>query len=392
MRDRKGQDCPSALELFEYINSTLPETQTTGMRKHIETCEICIEALGNLKGYMAQDRDRSKYQDYKVPEYISKLGKQRTLKAGEAMNQVRSHELSFGQLWSTKTLKQDDQENELIMSRIVAILSEDCLDNSSSATVIVAPISLELEFQSKYDLRVFEEESPLGYGFMIEIWNQTTTLVSQLDSYLGSLSEKLIERLKLLDRAYLGLDGDLSSLSDRIGWPIIHESDPRALFQAQEVEECRYLHESALLEVAGAESPSGAIFKEIADIWFRKGGENSLYFADVKEKEPELLAVAAPNDTIKNWFLYARGKLGSEEIIGKFSLNLVRDELRLIFERLPEAFVYNEMFLIGYGKSRTELFSETLKAELGKRFVIAKNKRVRPRDIEEINIKVSASS
>lgn len=384
MIDKKGQDCPSALELFEYMNSTLPETQTTSIRKHVETCEFCIKILRNLKGHIVQDKNK-----YQVPEYISEIGKRWAEKA-KAMKPVHTQELAFGQLWSTKTLNQVDQEKETLVTRIVAILSEDCRDNSPSATVIVAPISLELEFQSKYDLHVFEKESTLSYEFMIEVWNQTTTLVSQLDSNLGSLSDKILESLKLLNRVYLGLDDDLGSLSDRIGWPILHESDPRVLFQAQEVEECRYLNESALREIGAAEKSQETIFEGIVDIWFRKGGENVLYFGEVKERESELLAVAAPSETLKNWFLYAKGKLDNEDIIGRFSLNLVRDELRLIFEKLPHAFVRNNILLVAYGKSGMELFSESLKAELGKRFVIAKDKHVRPRDIEEVNIKVSA--
>lgn len=385
MIDRKSLDCPSALELFEYMNSSLSDTRTMSIRKHLETCEVCIQTLKNLKGYALQDEN-----EYQVPEQISRIGKRWAAKAAETMKQVCPHELAFGQLWSTKTQNQLDSESETMVTRIVAILNEDCLGNSPSATILVAPISLELEFQSKYDLRVFEDESPLGYEFMIEVWNQTTTLVSQLDSYLGSLSEKLVGSLKLLNKVYLGLDGDLGSLSDRIGWPILHESDPRVLFQEQEVEECRYLHELALREITEAENSQDAIVEEIMDIWFRKGGENALYFGEVKEKEPEL-AIAAPSETPRNWFLYVKGKSGTEDIIGRFSLNLFRDELRLMFEKLPQSFVYNNIVLVAYGKSRTKLFSENLKAEMGKRFIVAKNKRIRPHDIEEVNIKVSAS-
>lgn len=389
MKDKKGLDCPSALELFEYMNSTLPESQAAELKKHVDGCDICSEIIGNLKKYVIQFEDalQNMHRKYEVPQHIAKLAKQRILKSVEAMKQVCPKEIAFGQLWSTKTVEQASQESQILIPRIVIILSEDCLDDSPSSTIVVAPISLELEFQSQYDLTVFEEESPLGYKFMIEIWNQATILVSQLDSYCGSLAEHLKGHVRLLNQVYLGLGGDLSSLSDRIGWPILHENDPRAMFQAQEVEECEYLSEPALREIAIAEKTPVAALEELFDIWFRRE-DGTLYFAEVKE--PEAVAVAAPSKTLRDWFLYAKGKLAGEEIVTRFMFHLLQDELKLKFERIPQVLAYSELLITGYGKSRTKLFSEIVKAEQGESFVVSRRKHVRPHDIEELNITVAA--
>lgn len=387
MKNMTDQGCPSALELFEYINSCLPDSQATELKKHIENCAYCSETISNLKIHMMQSEDdkRNMYREYQVPDHIAALAKQPTTKAFQSIRQGLPQEFVFGQIWSTQTADQANSKAQLIEPRIVVVLSDNCTGDAPSETVIVAPISLELEFQSQYDLRIFEEESHLGYEFMIEVWNQTTTLVAQLKYCLNSLSEALNGNLRLLNQVYLGLGGDLNSISNRIGWPILHENDPRAIFQAQEIEECKYLHEPALREIARTESSSVDTSKVVPDIWFTRE-DGTLFLGELKREEA--MAIAAPSRIAKDWFLYAKSEVAGEEIIARFVFHLIQRELRMIFEKLPKTLEYSDLLITGYGRSRTKLFSEIVKAEQGGSFAVAKRTHVMPRDIEELNVTI----
>jgi hypothetical protein len=143
------------------------------------------------------------------------------------------------------------------------------------------------------------------------------------------------------------------------------------------------LREPALREVAIAERTPVAALKDYSDIWFRRE-DGSLYFADLKESE--VLTVAAPSRTARNWFLHAKKTLLGEEIIARFVFHLLRDELELRFERIPQVLVSSELLVKGYGKSRAVLFSETIKGEQYKSFVVSKQQHVSPYDIEELNV------
>lgn len=388
MKNMKDQGCPSALELFEFINSRLPERQVVDLKKHIDSCARCPETINNLNIYMMQadDNARNMYSEYQVPERISALAKQLATNAFDKVKHVRPKELAHGQLWTTKPMEQVSPEGQVFAQRIVVILNGDDVGDSTSETVVVAPISLEMYYQSQYDLRVFEDESPLCYEFMIEVWNQTTTLVSQLKSYLGPLSETLKEDLRRLNQDYLGLGGELVSLADRIGLPIFGENDPRAIYQVQEVEECAYLREPALRKIALEEKKPVADVIAFPDIWFRKNDE-SLIYAEVKTLEPIAIA-AAPCNVDRNWFLYAKNKVAGEEIVARFAHHLLQGDLRIIFEKLPQILECNQLRVTGYNKSRGNLFSEIITAKKDMSFVVAQYDRVRPEDIEELSFTI----
>jgi hypothetical protein len=386
MKNRKDQGCPSALELFEYTNSHLPENLAVALRTHIDSCVNCAKTMGNLKAYMKQSGSSVEEIEhaYTVPEHLSKFAKQLTTKAFDKVKYVKPKELAFGQIWTTKAVEQSEPALQAITPRIVVILSGAATFDTSSETVIVAPISLELQFQSQYDLRIYEDESHLGYEFMIEVWNQTTTVVSQLNSYLGPLNEALGENLRLLNKVYLGLGGEIESVVDRIGLPIFGKNDPRAVFQVQEVEECAYLHEPALREIARVEKPTNTTFRDCFDIWFKQE-DKSLYWGGLVKAEPLPLA-AATNQAKKDYFLYAEKSLGTDKFVVRFNLDIFTQKLELKIEEIPRSLAFTELLVTGYGAARGKLFSSVVKVNKGESSVVSENAHVMPRDIEELNI------
>jgi hypothetical protein len=385
MKNVKDQGCPSALELFEYINSCLPEGQAAELKKHVEGCTRCSETISNLKKYMKQSDDttRNVCCEYQVPERITALAKQLTTNTFDKISHIRPKERVLGQLWTTKPMEQVGQEVQVLAQRIVVILSSDYTGDSLSETIVVAPISLEFEFQSQYDLRVFKNESPLGYEFMIEVWNQTTTLVSQLKSHIGSLSKALKEDLRLLNQVYLGLGGELTSLADRIGLPIFGENDPRAIYQVQEIEECAYIREPALREISKAQETPVRTFEKLIDVYFRRD-DGTLYKSALKIYQEAL--AAAPSEAQKAWFLYAKSKLAGEEIVAKFAYRLLQGELRIIFEVLPKILENNKLLITAFDKSGAKLFSEIVTAKKDRSLVVSSHGCVLPEDIEELSV------
>jgi len=387
MKNRKDRGCPSALELLEYTNGHLPEDRAGALKKHIDSCICCHETIENFKASETHsDSNVGKLDiEYSVPAHISKLAKQLTTKAFGKIKYVRPKEITFGQLWTTKASEQTESELQGSMPRIVVVLNGTSTFDLSSETIIVAPISLELEFQSQYDLRIFEDESPLSYEFMIEVWNQTTILVSQLKFYLGPLSETLNEDLKLLNQVYLGLAAELETLANRTGLPFFGENDPRAIFQVQEVEECAYLREPALKIISIAERTPLSDSEKLIDICFRRA-EGTLYKSSPKLYQQ---ALAAASTAIQGaWFLYARNKVENEEFVARFAYHLLQEDLRIIFVLLPQILENSKLLITAYDKSKAKLFSEVVAAKRSQSFVVSTHGRVHPEDIEELSISI----
>jgi hypothetical protein len=168
---------------------------------------------------------------------------------------------TFGQIWTTKLLNDRlDGASEDLPARIVVILdSGQQPAESAVSSVVSAPISTDVEFRSDRDLLVDESESPLGYEFMVEVWNEVAMLRNQLGRCVATLSSPIDRRLGLLYRSHLGLDTDLVELGRHIGPPIVHRDDPRVAFQEREIEACEHLRRPLLAlarDEAAEESPS----------------------------------------------------------------------------------------------------------------------------------------
>ena len=191
-----------------------------------------------------------------VPIELELAAAARARDFAQAMGQVVPNEVRFGQLW-VATAPSDPADPSEGASRLVVVLDPaiDELDNGPSSLLVV-PTSLAIAYQAQDDLLVREGESPLGFPFMVETWNSVTLLRSQLGRYLGILQQPLKRYIGLLYQARLGLEVDLSALTDRLGPTLRHPADPRRAFQATEIEFCDPLRAPALARVWAIESLS----------------------------------------------------------------------------------------------------------------------------------------
>jgi hypothetical protein len=187
-----------------------------------------------------------------VPIELRRLSKGRAAGFRALLQAVPPRERRLGQIWSTKPASNESYEREWeLMTRLVVILTKmDSWDHESEEGLIAMPISLDTEYTGPGDLTVLAEESPLGYHFMIEAWNEITMLEKQLDRYVGDLQQPAKRFLGLVYQDHLGIPVDLSELDDRLGAAILSESDPRVAFRAREIEAVDFLRAPALALVA----------------------------------------------------------------------------------------------------------------------------------------------
>jgi hypothetical protein len=102
----------------------------------------------------------------------------------------------------------------------------------------VAPISLAIEMAMEGDVIVEAEKSPAGVPFMIEMWNEQSMLVENLDICLGILSAVIMTRIQELRGRFRPLSYDEIV---RLGLDV----DARWRFRAEEYECTSYLREPA---------------------------------------------------------------------------------------------------------------------------------------------------
>jgi hypothetical protein len=112
--------------------------------------------------------------------------------------------------------------------------------------ILVAPISTNLEMATEWDFVVSQEESPLGYPFMIEMWNKVTMLAENLHSGLARFDDSFFEHILRLSQAESDSLFDESQygqaiFKNNIGDEKVAMGNEIYHFQRKEVEEMEYL-------------------------------------------------------------------------------------------------------------------------------------------------------
>lgn len=246
--------CPSAVELLEYITGVVDPRYRDVITAHLAHCDACriiVKAIqaAEWKPDLAQGDDE---RPARVPADLrlaSAAGVDRFKKASHQPQPLRAR---FGQIWATSPVS--DSTVVWGETRLVVALGEEA-DGALTgrASLSVAPISLDLAYQSDRDLLVPAEASPLGYPFMIEVWNEVVLLRPQLLRCLGVLDQPFKRSLGLLYQVQLGAGIDLNLVSQHLGPAITSADDPRVGFQEQEVEACEYLRAPLLADLAVAQ-------------------------------------------------------------------------------------------------------------------------------------------
>lgn len=203
-----------------------------------------------------------------IPQDIRKLSRQRAPRFHRILRSPPPDQIEVGQVWSTRSHFElpDGCRFETDEPRLVVILDGAGRPSESLDQIAVAPVSLSIQMAAEFDLVIQGDASPLGFDFMLEVWNETPVLKGHLRQFLGRLSDEAITTLRALYTAQL-LDENISpTLAEWVGLHMMGENDPRLVFQEAEVGATAYLARAATaaltLEMTAQEPgrmPAGSI-------------------------------------------------------------------------------------------------------------------------------------
>jgi len=186
--------------------------------------------------------------NYYLPESIIKNTLERGTQLRNLLITPSPEKYETGQIWSTyQFLELDNQEFYADEPKLVVIID---VQQEDTTLITAAPLSTETHFASEYDLIIAKRNSPLGFSFMIEVWNQTPVYEKHLKNFFGNLSDVEVNVLTQIHSLQLFNDPVPESLSRWVGLKLYGEEDPRFVYQEQEMIAISYLTEAATFRVS----------------------------------------------------------------------------------------------------------------------------------------------
>jgi len=325
-----------------------------------------------------------------IPDDLKDMFALRSQQFQQILHLARPEKYRFGQIWTTKLWDGDQQDNseEKNVSFRIIVLLEDESDASvlGKPYLVAAPISVDIAYRSSYDLLVFEQESSLGYPFMIEVWNPVTPLHSQLVRYLGTLQQPVKRFLGLVYQAHLGVPVDLGEVVQHLGPAILQPKDPRVYFQEQEIEDCDYLRRPLLELLKRAEAEALETDPPRSVVLFQKRipvkhGQHP----PSQQKASLPLAAAHARTQVMSYFIFAESF--DDEIIGRLNRDFRTDSLYLIWERLPQTLQGTTASILLHTADGKTLSTREFTVRQADRTLLSQGERLGPAQIESLSLK-----
>jgi len=232
---------------------------------------------------------------------------------------------------------------------------------------------------------VFEQESPLGYPFMIEVWNRVSPLTDQLERYLGTLQQPLKNFLGLVYQVHLGIPVDLGEVAQHLGPAILQPGDPRVRFQEQEIEACDYLR-CPLLELLKKEETSATETEcRKPVVMFQKKLPVIHGQPPPSRQKASLPLVAAEAQTrVSSHYINMQSPDG--EIFGWMKRDFGTDSLYLTWERLPQILQGATVLIHLHTDTGKTLTAEESTVRQGGRTLLSQGERLGPAQIESLSL------
>lgn len=383
--------CPKRTDILRYAQNCLSGSEANQIRSHVENCPICTEALEQFLNFeeVTQQNIGGDFANQMIPQDLKHKFAQRSQQFKHLLHLARPENYQFGQIWTTKLWDEDQgsnsQENNLSPRVIVLLENESDSSVMGERFLVAAPISLDIAYQSSYDLLVFEQESPLGYPFMIEVWNSVSPLHSQLVRYLGTLQQPLKSFLGLVYQAHLGAVIDLGKAIQHLGPAILQPDDPRVHFQEQEIEECDYLRRPILELLKRAETRELEADRPRPVILSQKKLLVKRGQPPVSQQRTRLpLAAADARTQVPSYSISAQSF--DDEIIGRLNRDFRTDSLYLIWERLPQALQGTTASILVHTADGKTLSVEETIVRQADRTLLSQGERLGPAQIESLSL------
>jgi hypothetical protein len=332
-----------------------------------------------------------------VPEDIRRLSAERADGFRALLELAQPVSPEFGQLWTTRPdpATDNDDSDEEVVARLVVVLKEheDTL-GMGQTSVLVLPVSLDLPYQSDRDLLIPADESPSGYSFMIEAWNEVTMLRAQLSRFVGTLPLQHARVLRDLYQAQRQVDlaGDReviaqagTELAKYVGPAVTDERDPRIEFQEDEAEACEYLRRP-LLQMLSRQIESEETVYEAAP-------EKVIQFPHVRVERgplpsgnaryPRSLALAAASERDEADFVRLPTKDGLA--VGSLHYDAMADSLYLTWEEFVPSLEGKTVRATVMTKSGQQYDAAPVTARSEERLVLVQGSRLVPMKVDALS-------
>lgn len=390
MTTNEERICPKHTDLLRYAQNCLSGSGANQIRSHVDNCPTCTAALEQFLNFAGapQPDIGGRSTNQLVPEDLKRMFSRRSRQFQQLLDLARPEKYQFGQIWTTKLWDEDQggssQEDNVLPRIIVLLEGESDTSVQGIPFLVAAPISVDIAYQSSYDLLVFEQESPLGYPFMIEVWNSVSPLHSQLVRYLGTLQQPLKSFLGRVYQAYLGVPVDLGEAVQHLGPAILQADDPRVHFQEQEIEECDYLRRPLLELLRRTETKTSEADPPRSVVLFRVKlpvihGQPPLS----QQKAGLPLAAAGPQTQILSHYIFTQSVDG--EIMAKI-IRKLKTGLSLSWERLPQTLQGATVSICLHTDTGETLIVEEPTARQGEQTLLSKEGILEPARIESLSL------
>ncbi len=228
--------------------------------------------------------------------------------------------LEKGQIWTTSPEPGDGQGNVAAVAPMavpVLLVSTGTGERSLQNTIRVLPISNDVGFHLSGETLIIHADSPLGYPFLVELFNESPMLAGNLREYRGSVSDSRFREIQMLRERYF--DGGSTVKPDK----------PYLKWREQEIDMARYLSLPVNAAIWAEPMETGTAISEVGAV------QGTCVHIDLMPYKKAADADGMDLSEMRSWVLMDTDSLA-------LALVQKRDQvaLRLMAdERIPEIFV-----------------------------------------------------
>ncbi|MBF0243441.1 MAG: hypothetical protein HQK64_13330 [Desulfamplus sp.] len=200
--------CYTVEEIEEYINGELlPQKRSEiGIHLNIEKCLRCrkLFMLAQLNHKDNQNELIVKYSPSSEQKILDRLKNRKNRKDNQIIPFNIRDRVEKGQIWTTSPNPKNIKGDEILTVEVaIPVLIVDSGNGYKrlSNIIRVVPLSFDTDFHKEGYTFYFDTSkslNPIGYPFLVEIFNQSLMLAGNLLNFRAALPPQLIEKIDIL--------------------------------------------------------------------------------------------------------------------------------------------------------------------------------------------------
>jgi hypothetical protein len=182
-----------------------------------------------------------------VPDVIRTRSRARAIAFQHLLALPQPKHYAPGQIWSTRSdlALSAEQTFPTDDPRVIVVLETFEPVAETLPHVMAAPISLDVQMATDFDVILDADKNPFNLHCMIEVWNEVPVLEVHLNRFLGTLSGDVTEIIFDLGAVRALGETPNATLAQWTGSVLFGSEDPRYAFQLAEVDAVSYLARAA---------------------------------------------------------------------------------------------------------------------------------------------------